>query len=128
MGRLLKRAGLVAVAVAGLVVLGWVSYSRAAFGVWNPMAQPNRIDYCDRRYYPGWHFTRAQIDARGNSLGIFPFRRVGTTPTGAPIFAKPLPENIRHKYPNASPLPCDMTVYVMAGTDDYIAYGISGGP
>jgi hypothetical protein len=58
----LKRAGMIAVALAALIVLGWVSYSRAAFGTWNPLAQPNRIDYCDRRYYPGWHFTRAQID------------------------------------------------------------------
>jgi hypothetical protein len=128
MGRILKRAGVIAVALLALLVLGWVSYSRAAFGIWNPIAQPNRIDYCDRRYYPGWHFTRAQIDARGNGFGVFPFRQVGTTPSGTPIFAKPLPDNVRHMYPNAAPLPCDMTVYVKAGPDDYIAYGISGGP
>jgi len=41
----LKRAGVIAVALAGLVVLGWVSYSRAAFGIWNPMAaaKSNRV-------------------------------------------------------------------------------------
>lgn len=119
---------MIAAALAGLVVLGWVSYSRAAFGTWNPMAQPNRIDYCDRRYYPGSHFTRARIDSVGNSLGVFPFRQVGITPSGAPIFAKPLPDNVRHMYPNSAPLPCEMAVYLKVGSDDYIAYGISGGP
>ena len=127
MGRLLKRAGVIAVALVGLVVVGWISYGRAAFGTWNPMAQPNRIDYCDRRYYPGWHFTRAQIDSRGNGLGVFPFLQVGTTPIGAPIFAKP-PAGLRHETPTSGPLPCAMTVYIKTGPDDYIAYGMSGGP
>jgi hypothetical protein len=127
MGRL-KWAGVMVVALAGLVVLGWVSYSRAAFGTWNPMAQPNRIDYCDRQYYPGWHFTRAQIDSRGNGLGVFPFRQVGTTRVGAPIFAKPVPDSLRHETPTSGLLPCAMTVYIKAGPDDYLAYGISGGP
>jgi hypothetical protein len=128
MGRVLKQAGLTALVLTGLVLLGWVLYSRVAFGTWNPMAQPNRIDYCDRRYYPGWHFTRAQIDSRGNGLGVFAFHQVGTTPSGAPIFAKPLPDSLRHETPTSGPLPCDMTVYLKAGPDDYIAYGISGGP
>jgi hypothetical protein len=128
MGRLLKWLAVGVVALASLVALGWVSYSRAAFGTWNPMAQPNRIDYCDRRYYPGWHFTRAQIDARGNGLGVFPFRQVGTTPSGTPILAKPLPDEMRHRTPYSGPLPCAMTVYLKVGQDDYIAYGISGGP
>jgi hypothetical protein len=64
----------------------------------------------------------------GRGLGVFPFRQVGTTPGGAPIFAKPLPDNVRRQYPNAAPLRCDMAVYRKVGSDDYIAYGISGGP
>jgi hypothetical protein len=128
MGRVLKAAGVIALALAGLALLGWIGYSRVAFGIWNPIAQPNRIEYCDRRYYPGTHFTRTQIDSRGNSLGVFPFRQVAMTPSGAPIFAKPLPDNVRHMYANAAPLPCDMTVYLKVGPDDYIAYAISGGP
>src|SRR5437879_6802506 len=112
MERLLTRAGLVAVALAGLVLVGWISYSRAAYGTWNPLAQPNRIDYCDRRYFPGWHFSRAQIDARGNDLGVFPFRQVGTTASGAPIFAKPLPDSLRHETPTSSRPPCAMTMYI----------------
>lgn len=118
--------GVLSLAVVGL--LGWVSYSRVAFGTWDPTAQPNRIEYCDRRYYPGAHFTRAQIEAMGNGLGAFPLRQVGMTAGGLPIFAKPLPDSIRHKYPNSPPLPCDMAVYLKVGADDYLAYGISGGP
>ncbi|HXN00642.1 MAG TPA: hypothetical protein VN973_02000 [Candidatus Dormibacteraeota bacterium] len=128
MGSLLKRGGLVAVVLAAIVMLGWVYYSRTAYGTWNPLAQPNRIDYCDRRYYPGWHFSRAQIDSSGNALGVFPFRQVGTTPSGAAIFAKVAPDSIRRATPYAGPLPCSMTVYVKVRPDDYIAYGISGGP
>ena len=128
MGPILKRVGVIGLALLGLMVLGWVSCSRAAFGSWNPMAQPNRIDYCDRRYYPGSHVTSARIDAVGNGFGVFPFRQVGTTPSGAPIYAKPLPDNVRRMYPNSAPLPCAMTVYLKVGSDDYVAYGISGGP
>jgi len=127
-GRILKRAGVLAVALLALLAVGWVSYSRAAFGSWNPMAQPNRIDYCDRRYYPGWHFTRTQIDASGNGLGVFSFRQVAMTSSGAPVFAKPLPDSMRHATPYSGPLPCAMTVYMKVGPDDYVAYGISGGP
>jgi hypothetical protein len=126
--RRLKWGGVIVVALAGLVVLAWVSYSRAVFGTWNPIAQPSRIDYCDRRYYPGWHFTRAQIDVRGNGLGIFPFRQVAMTAGGVPVFAKPMPDSMRHATPYSGPLPCAMTVYLEVGPDDYLAYGISGGP
>jgi hypothetical protein len=118
--------GVFSLAVLGL--LGWVSYSRVAFGTWDPTAPPNRIEYCNRRYYPGAHFTRPQIDAIGNGLGLFPFHQVGVTASGGPIFAKPLSDRVRHKYPNAAPLPCAMAVYLKVGADDYLAYGISGGP
>jgi len=118
--------GVLTVAVIGL--LGWVGYSRVAFGTWDPTAQPNRIDYCDWRYYPGSHFTRAQIDATGNGLGVFPFRQVEMTASGTPIFARPLPDGVRHEYANSAPLPCSMAVYLKVAADDYIAYGLSGGP
>jgi hypothetical protein len=128
MRRLIALGALGVLGLGALGLLGWVSYSRVTFGTWDPLAQPNRIDYCDRRYYPGWHLTRAQIETSGNALGIFPFRKVGTTAGGLPLYAKPLPDSIRHRFPNSSPLPCDMAVYLKVGADDYIAYGISGGP
>lgn len=128
MRRIIAFAGLAALTVALLGLLGWMSYSRAAFGTWDPMARPNRIDYCDRRYYPGSHFTGAQINARGNGLGVIPFRRVGTTAGGLPFYAKPLPDSMRQPTQYSGPLPCAMTVYLKLGADDYLAYGISGGP
>jgi hypothetical protein len=123
-----RTIALWALGLGGLVVLAWAGYSRAAFGTWNPLAQPSRINYCDRRYYPGSHFTRAQIDTMGNGLGVSPFRQVETTAGGMPIYAKPLPDSVRHQFPKSPPLPCDMAVYLKVGADDYIAYGISGGP
>jgi hypothetical protein len=118
--------GVLTVAVLGL--LCWVGYSRMAFGTWDPTARPNRIDYCDRRYYPGSRFNRAQIEATGNGLGVFPFRQVGMTAGGTPIFAKPMPDSVRRHFAGGPVLPCDMAVYLKVGADDYLAYGISGGP
>ena len=40
MGRVVRLAGLAALALPVIVLLGWVFYSRAAFGTWNPMARP----------------------------------------------------------------------------------------
>jgi hypothetical protein len=110
-----------------LIVAGRAVYSRAAFGTWDPRELPARISYCDRRYLPGSHLTRSRIDAEANDLGTFPVRQIGTTLDGKPIFAKPLPDNVRHKYGNP-PLPCAMSVYLKVGDDDYVAYSLSGGP
>ncbi len=118
-------AGLILI---GLVLAGWVFYSRAAFGTWNPTSQPNRISYCDRTYYPGSPVTRADIDTVGDGFGVFPFRQVGVTAAGTPIYARPLPDSVRHQFPKGPVLSCDMSVYLRVGADDYIAYGISGGP
>jgi hypothetical protein len=128
MGRVARLVGIGLLALPVIAVLGWVFYSRAAFGTWNPMAQPTRISYCDRTYIPGSHVTRAQIDAEVNSFGVSPLRQVGSTADGKLIFSKPMPENVRHNYPNAAPLVCSMVVYLKVGPDAYIAYGLNGGP
>jgi hypothetical protein len=132
MGHRLVIIGLAGIAAVGisvilLVLAGRSIYSRAAFGTWDPTALPTRISYCDRRYLPGSHLTRSRIDAEANDLGTFPVRQISTTLDGRPIFAKPLPDNVRHKYGNP-PLPCAMSVYLKLGDDDYVAYGLSGGP
>ena len=130
MRRTLTLGGLLlaALSVAALALAGRAIYSRAAFGTWDPTAMPTRISYCDRTYLPGSRLRRPAIDATGNGRGVFPFRQVGTTAGGAPIFAKPLPDSVRHMYPNTAPLPCSMVVYLKVGANDYIAYAISGGP
>ena len=72
--------------------------------------------------------TRADIESTGNAFGVFPIRQVASTADGKPIVTKPLPDRVRRKYPNGPPLPCNMTVYVQVGANDYVAYGIEGGP
>ncbi|GAC1484871.1 MAG: hypothetical protein PVSMB9_10750 [Candidatus Dormibacteria bacterium] len=125
----LLAAGLtLAVAAVVAVVAGRAIYSRAAFGTWDPAAMPARISYCDRTFLPGSHVTRATIETIGNGFGVFPIRQVSSTADGKPIVAKPLPDSVRHMYPNGPPLPCSMSVFVKTGTDDYVAYGLSGGP
>ena len=119
-----------ALAALGAILLGlgtWSFVSREAFGTWNPSSLPTRIDYCDRRYIPGSHFTHEQIETIGNGFGQFPIRQVGMTAGGLPIFAKPLPDSVRRQF-SGPPLPCDMQVYVKVGADDYIGYGLVGGP
>ena len=127
MGRPIRIAALAGLGVAALVLLGGVFYSRAAFGTWDPRAQPTRISYCDRTYLPGSHVTRAEIDSTGNAFGVFPFRQVGATASGEGIYAKPLSESERHAH-GAVTLPCMMVVYLKVGADDYVAFGLSGGP
>ena len=85
---------------------------------------PTRISYCDRTYVPGPHVTRATIENTGNGFGVFPIRQVSSTVDGKMIFAKPMPDSVRH----GSTLPCSMAVYVRVGTNDYVAYGLGGGP
>lgn len=124
-----KNAAFAGCILVAIVLAGWIGYSRAVFGIWSPFQQPNRIDYCDRRYFPGsLHVTRAQIDATGNGLGVFPIEQVAVSPAGAPIVAKPLPDSLRHQAASGPVLPCAMVVYLKDGPDDYLAYGISGGP
>lgn len=72
---------------------------------------------------PGSHVTRSQIDAEGN----FPYRLVGATADDKPIFAQPLSDAARQKYGNP-PRPCVTVVYLKVADDDYVAYGLSGGP
>jgi hypothetical protein len=119
-------AGLVLVGL-GLVLVPVIArsiYSRAAFGTWDPTALPTRISYCERDYQPGSHVTRAQIDGEVNAFGDFPFRQVGSTADGKPIFARPMSDSARRQH---TPV-CTMQVYLKVGADDYVAYGLNGGP
>lgn len=127
MRRLAGVAALLLTGVSAVALAGWVVYSRAAFGTWNPAALPTRISYCGRTYLPGTHLSREQIDAEPNSFGSYPFLRVGTTAGGVGYFARPLPDRVRYRY-GSPPLPCDMAVFLKVGADDYIGYGLSGGP
>ena|SRR5438876_12125281 len=127
MGRRFSLAALAALGLPALLLSGWLIYSRSAFGTWDPTAQPDRISYCGRTYLPGEHVSRAIIDSTGNGPGVFSFRQVGSTAGRTPFFAKPLPDSVRYRY-GTPPLPYAMAVYLKVGDDDYVAYGLSGGP
>ena len=76
---------------------------------------------------PGARVNRARIDETGNGFGVFPFRQVGATASGAGIYAKPLSDRERHNHGSVR-LPRAMVVYLKVSADDYVAYGLSGGP
>jgi hypothetical protein len=125
---------LVLAAILALLAEGRSVYTRAAALVAqdsrtrDARALPSRISYCNRSYLADAHATRSTIDATSTGFGVFPFRQVSSTADGRPIFAKPLPDSVRYRYPNGAPLPCSLVVYVKAGPDDYASYVISGGP
>jgi hypothetical protein len=121
-----RLAFLFVLVVPLLIVVGWNLYTRQAIA-WDFAGLPSRIHYCDRDYLPGSHLTRGQIEAIPNQFQVLGFQQVGTSASGKSIYAKPLPDRVRYQYPGP-PLPCDMAVYLKVGTDDYIAYGLSGGP
>lgn len=128
---LIAGAILVGLVLVGLVLEGRSIYSRAVYGTWDPSALPTRIEYCDRSYFPATPMTpvtRADIEETGNALGSFPIRQVGVTLAGKPIVAKPLPDSVRRQFPNGPILACTMVVYVKTGADEYVPYGIVGGP
>ena len=132
MARRLAIAGTAGIVAGGgmlvlLLVAGRAVYSRAAYGTWDASALPTRIEYCDRRYLPGSHVTSQGIDASHNGAGVLSFGQVGATADGKPIFARPLTDDARRKY-GTPLLPCAMVVYLKVADDDYVAYGLSGGP
>lgn len=117
-------------ALVAIIAVGWVSYSHLVFGTWYPLGQPSRINYCGRDYLPGHDMTFAQVAADGSGLSASasPLQRVLVSPAGAPVYARPMPDAERRISLDAAPLPCTMAIYLKVGSDDYIAYGISGGP
>lgn len=112
-------------AVPVAISLGWSWLTAGAYSV-DPADPPSRIFYCGRDYLPGAHVTKKEATSIPNQFGSVQFRQVGKTLRGRPIYAQPLPDDVRNRVEPA--LPCDMGVYLKVGSDDYIAYVISGGP
>jgi hypothetical protein len=121
------KPGAVVVAVAIIVVAGgglvtWRALpaieNRVQFGTFDLSAPPERIDYCDRRYYPG-NGGAAVVD------GLEPMRQIGSTPGGFSYFANLTPDTVRSRF--SPSLSCTMVIYVkVAG--GYRVYALSRGP
>ena len=114
---------------AGVV---WVQY-RMAYGTFAWWQIPPRISWCGRHYLPagGRLLTRAEIAAQPVGLpgeGPYPVVTVAHVPplNGRPVLAARTPESSRRRV--EPPLPCAMGVFLQTGTDQYLAYTISGGP
>lgn len=124
-------------AVLLLALLGGVTWVlvevRTSTGDWWPAATPQRLDYCGRRYLPeGVHVSgrgiaaqAARTDPLDGSVAA-PAERVGTASLidRRAVWASVEPGATRARLG----IPCAMGIYLQVGPDDYIPYGLTGGP
>lgn len=117
----------VVLVLAGVVGAVWYRYTYHTLAFWQ---SPPRISYCGRDYQTyGDTTTRSQIEA--NSAGLpdgtaTRLETVGWVPPipGRDLIAWVLPDDVRI----ARGLPCTMVLYLHAGGDTYVSYGLLGGP
>ena len=115
----MRLAILAVLCVPLLIMVAWNWFTREAIA-WDYTGLPERIHYCDRDYGPGSHITRSEIEEE-------PLREVGKSASGRPILARPMPDSDRRAHGSVV-LPCTMVVYLRVAADNYIAYGLLGGP
>lgn len=101
-------------------------HNRVTFGTLYTTGPPPRVDWCGRRYYPGTdEESLSSVEAflaTNNQRGL---TRIGSTPSGFPIVAYVMPPTERAAYHTNV---CTMEVFVQTGPDQYLPYGLSGGP
>jgi hypothetical protein len=101
-------------------------HNRVAFGTFDTVGAPPRVDYCGRRYYPGNKTeTLAQVKAFLAENGLYRLTRIDTAPSGEPIVTNVMPPELRAHYHTSV---CAMELWVQTGPDAYVGYGLSGGP
>lgn len=123
----MRAAILLVVMVAGVCTVAY----RTAYGVW--WSEPDRFEYCDRRYYRGAGdpLTFDAVRARFGQTALpgdapYPLQEVGMVPpvVGGRLLAAVTPEERRRELH----VPCAMVVFRQIGEDSYRVYVISGGP
>jgi hypothetical protein len=118
-------------AVPAVVLMAGASvavYNQANFGTIYTAGAPPRIEYCNRRYYPGNPSrtdTLAHVTSFLAANGMSGLTRIGSTPAGLPIVANVMSPQTRASFHTDV---CTMEVWVQTGPDSYIDYGLSGGP
>ena len=125
---LLTSSALAACIVAAVLLAVGIPamQNRLTYGTFSTQGPPPRVDYCGRRYYPGSSAeSRSSVDAFLAKNGASGLTRVGTTPSGMPIVANVMSPATRAAYHTSV---CTMGVWVQAGPDSYLPYGLSGGP
>jgi hypothetical protein len=115
----LLLAGLVGVRM-GALALAPAMGSQAMYGTASTVGTPPQIRYCDRTYLP------AAAPRSGRPMEMLSgAERIGTTPSGMPVLASVLsPASRASLHTNV----CTMVVWVEMGPNQYLAYGLSGGP
>ena len=110
----------------GALTLAPAIRNQAMYGTVSTEGTPPRIHFCDRDYLPASApESRREVDeflAKNDRHGL---ERIGTTPSGMPVFSSLLVPAERASFHTAV---CTMTVWVEMGADQYLAYGLSGGP
>ena len=108
----------VAVGAAVLAALGWLLYYRSTYGTFAWWQSPPRIQYCGREYLRGT--TVAAIPSHEYKL----VQVMTIEPAGLAAYAEQPVKNTTQSVAN---LPCAMGLVVKQG-DQYVQYGLSGGP
>ncbi len=112
------------VAAAG----GFTFWYRATYNVLPGQDASTRVYWCGRDYQSSvsspqtWQQISAQQRSPIHAVGLYP-------PLGLPgqeLFAATTPEAQRLSV--RPPLPCSMVTYLRTGPDEYLAYGLEGGP
>jgi len=112
-------SGLVAVGV-GVWALAPAIRNQAMYGTMSTEGTPPLIRYCNRTYLPAPAAKSGRPTEMLNSA-----ERIGTTPSGMPVIATVLsPASRAYLHTQV----CTMAVWVETGSDEYLAYGLSGGP
>jgi hypothetical protein len=115
-----------AVLLAALLAVGLGAYALApamrnqwTYGTVSTEGTPPLIRYCGRTYLP------ASAAESGRPMQMFNGERIGTTPSGMPVMANVLsPASRAYSHTQV----CTMAIWVETGPDQYLAYGLSGGP
>ena len=124
---LLTSLGLSAGIAAVVLAIGIPAVqNRLTYGTFSTEGPPPRVDYCDRRYYPGPPAkSRSSVDAFLARSALSGLTRVGTTPSGMLIVANVMSPATRASFHTNI---CTMDVWVQTGADRYLPYALSGGP
>jgi hypothetical protein len=118
-------AGLLAVGM-GPLALAPALRNQAMYGTVSTEGTPPRIHFCDRNYLPARATeSRREVDDFLAKNGRHGLERIGTTPSGMPVLSNILAPVERESFHTAV---CTMAVWVETGPDQYLAYGLSGGP
>lgn len=101
-------------------------HNRLTFGTFSMSGPPPRVDWCGRRYYPG--ASEESLAGVQDFLALnreHALIRIGSTPSGLAIVANVMTPAERAAYHTNI---CTMEVFVQTGPDQYLPYGLSGGP